>query len=46
MNGLWESLQVARVQHREDLENARETQEKIDVMRLEFAKKANVCHVL
>eukprot|EP00116_Pleurobrachia_bachei_P003825 sb/3464087/ len=41
MNGLWENLLVARTQHREDLENARETQEKIDMMRLEFAKKAN-----
>lgn len=42
MNGLWENLLVARTKHREDLENARETQEKIDIMRLEFAKKANV----
>ena len=42
MNGLWENLLVARTKHREDLETARETQEKIDTMRLEFAKKANV----
>ncbi|KAL5269854.1 hypothetical protein ACHWQZ_G003356 [Mnemiopsis leidyi] len=41
MNGLWENLLVARTKHREDLETARETQEKIDTMRLEFAKKAN-----
>ena len=44
MNGLWENLLVARTKHREDLETARETQEKIDTMRLEFAKKANVRH--
>ena len=42
MNGMWDNLLQARTKHREDLEIARETQEKIDGMRLDFAKKANV----
>lgn len=41
MSGLWENLLVVRTQHREELETARIAQEKIDYMRLEFAKKAN-----
>ena len=46
MNGMWENLLAARTKHREELELARETQEKIDGMRLDFAKKANVSSLL
>lgn len=42
MSGLWENLLVVRTQHREDLETARIAQEKIDYMRLEFAKKVSL----
>ena len=41
MHGMWENLIVARTNYREELDLAKDKQEKISEMRLEFAKKVS-----